>query len=125
MWIYKIKTSLNEHGYYPIPDNFNNLYNYDNSLKIDEFKLIKSSILNWFCDRYKNNECCVVLNGHYSIILNSDIDYTNQEYNFMNFNIMDGYLMYHENQSEYCYIMKMLERHKKLTIITEKWVEKH
>ncbi|MFW6233664.1 MAG: hypothetical protein ACOC3Z_03305 [Nanoarchaeota archaeon] len=72
MKIYKIKNKVNEHGFYTISKKCINgeFYRFNDMLKTDERKLIKSAICNWFEDKYGIYVVC--LNGYDSISLQSD-----------------------------------------------------
>lgn len=120
MWIYKIKQKINKHGFYDTPENCTNAKfgNFDELLKSDDHKLVKSAIVNWFSNNDKS--FFISMNGIDSIYLQSDV--LMEEYYFQNFNVINWYLIQHSNQEEYQSVL-LLNRYKKIKKIKTKWLE--
>jgi len=100
MWIHKINAELTEHGFYKIPKQCLNaqFYRFEEMLKTDEKRLIKSAIVNWYYDKYKC-DFNVAMNGYECIYLCKDKEI--DEFYFHGYNIYNGYLINHNNQEEY------------------------
>jgi len=104
MWIYHITAEKSENGFYRIPKTCINAEHgcFEELLKFDNYRLVKSAVVNWFNDKHGNKDFCVGMNGHDSIILFSSDDWKEEhDYYFNNFCVMDDYLLFHENEDEY------------------------
>jgi len=120
MWIYKIKVKKSDDGFWKIPKNCFNaeFYRFEEMLKTDDNKMIKSALCNYFSDKIKGADFNVGMNGYSSILLQSDKE--NEEFDFYNFNVIDNYLIYHENEVEYNESKLLVERAQKLDHIISK-----
>lgn len=117
MWIYKIKAKKTEDGFYKIPKNCVNaeFYRFEEMLKTDDRKLIKSAIIDWFNTINKGVDFSVNFNGYDCIYLQASGDM--EEIYFFNYSVVDDYLVHHKNESEWRSIRKMVDRHKKINKI--------
>lgn len=96
--IYKINRELNEHGFYTISENCINgeFYRFNELLKSDHNKLIKSAICNWF--ENKHGRYVVAFNGNDCIYLQSEKTNEIEEiYYQSHFQVYDGYLIYYDD----------------------------
>lgn len=120
MWIYKIKSKKSRYGFWKIPKNCVNaeFYRFEEMLKSDEKKLYKSAICNWFSDRIKGKDFDVAMNGRDCIYLRGNTEV--EEFYFQNFNVIDNYLIYHENESEYNESKLLVDRFCKIDHIISK-----
>ena len=120
MWIYRIKAKKSRYGFWKIPKNCVNaeFYRFEQMLKTDEKKAIKSAICNWFSDKIKGKDFAVCMNGYDFIHLQSDKE--NEEFYFHNFNIIGDYLLHHTNEIEYNEVNFLVKRVQKLDRIVSK-----
>ena len=109
MFIYKINQKLTDNGFYKIPKQCLNVrfYRFEEMLKTDDKKLIKSALVNWFYDKYKM-DFVVALNGMDCIYLSTD--YNTYELYFINYDVYNGYLIHHKNYEEYLNCNFMVDR---------------
>jgi hypothetical protein len=108
MWIYKIKAKYTEHGFWKIPKNCVNAEwgNFEELLKKDDYREVKSAIVNWFNDTRCKGVVpfSINFNGHDCIYLQADKQM--EEFYFMDYSVMDKYLLHHTNETEYNKIRK-------------------
>lgn len=109
MFIYKINQKLIDNGFYKIPKQCLNaeFYRFEEMLKADDKKLIKSALVNWFYNKYKL-DFVVALNGTDCIYLSTD--YKTDELYFINYTVYNGYLIHHKNYQEYLNCKLMVDR---------------
>ncbi len=114
MWIYKIKAEKTEDGFYKIPKNCVNaeFYRFEEMLKSDERRLIKSAIVNWFSSINKGADFSVNFNGYDCIYLQGGGEM--EEFYFFDYSIVDDCLVHHKNENEWRSIRKMVDRYKKI-----------
>ena len=117
--IYKIKRKLNKHGFYTISKNCINgeFYRFNELLKTDDNKLLKSAICNWFEDKYVRY--AVVFNGYECIYLQSEKTNEIEEIYFQShFQIYDDYLIYYDDwKTDYYNKKDLIERYIKINNI--------
>lgn len=101
MWVFRLKSEKNKFGYYTIPENCINskFYRFDELLKIDEHKLIKSAVINWFNEKHKFVDFYIGMNGIYSIDLSTNK--CNEEIDFGEFEIIDNYLIHYDDSADW------------------------
>jgi hypothetical protein len=106
--MYKIKSEFTEYDFWKIPKNCVNAEwgNFEEYLKLDFYRKVRSAIVNWFND----TECkgitsfSINFNGYDAICLQSDKEM--KEFYFTNYCVIDNYLFHHTNEKEYNYITK-------------------
>ncbi len=114
-WMYHITAEKAKEGFYRIPKTCVNAYhgNFEGLLKFDDYALVKSAVVNWFNDKHGNKDFCVGMNGRDSIILFSSDNWKEEyDYYFNNFEVIDDYLLYHDNYEECLSIRKEYQENK-------------
>ena len=100
-WTYKITAEKTRYGFYRIPKNCTNadFGNFEELLKNDSYREVKSAIVNWFNDKYKNINFWVVMNGLDMIHLSNGK--VSKEIYFGNYQVIDEHLIYTESQQDW------------------------
>jgi hypothetical protein len=119
MWIYKIRAEK-KYDFWKIPKNCVNAesHSFEEMLRTDNKRMVKSALCNWFSDKIKGEKFCIAMNGYDFIHLQSDKE--NKEFHFHNFNIVGDYLVHHTNEIEYKQINFLAGRAQKLCKLMNK-----
>ncbi len=114
MWIYKIKEEKNINGFWNIPKNCVNAEfgNFEQILKYDDKRLVKSALCNWFNDIHKGEDFSINFNGYDSIYLQGNGRM--EEFEFFNYSVIENYLIYHTNETEYEHMKFLANRCSKI-----------
>lgn len=102
MWIHKINAEKTKFGFFKIPKNCVNAEwgNFEELLKRDEKKEVKSAVVNWFNHKHGYVDFWVSFNGYDSITL-----YTNGEIEediyFHDFQVFGDYLVHYDGESDW------------------------
>jgi hypothetical protein len=114
MWIYKIKGEKNTNGFWDIPKNCVNAEfgNFDQILKYDDKRLVKSALCNWFSDIHNNELFSINFNGYDSICLQGSDRM--EEFEFYHYSVIENYLLHHTNEIEYEQVKFLANRYFKI-----------
>ena len=95
MWIWKINSEKTKFGFFKIPKNCVNAEwgRFEELLKIDERKEVKSAVVNWFNYKHNGINFWVGLNGYDSILLMADGGVEEEIY-FRDFQVFGEYLVH-------------------------------
>ena len=120
MWIYKIKAEKTKFGFFKIPKNCVNAEwgNFEELLKSDYKKEVKSAVVNWFNDKY-NQEFSIGMNGYHSILLITN-DNIQEEIDFIDYQIIGDYLVHYDGEKDWIKNRKLVNRSIKIDKILKR-----
>lgn len=100
-WTYRITAEKTKDGFYKIPKNCINadFGNFDELLKHDSRRLVKSAVVNWFNEKHGKVDFWVVMNGTDMIHLSNGK--VSEEIYFFNYMVNDDHLIYTENEKDW------------------------
>jgi hypothetical protein len=119
MWYYKLNNKKYSNGLWKVPNNCisNNrgrfkeilLSEYEHKRSERNTIILKSAVLSWFGDKYKDEWFSINMNGYESIILQRN-NFKLDELHFYNYSVEGQYIVYTNNYLELLQIRKLLHR---------------
>lgn len=103
MWIHKVNAEKTKFGFFKIPKNCVNAEhgNFEELLKHDEKREVKSAVVNWFNHKHGYVDFWVGLNGYDSITLFADGVSDGEDIYFMDFEVFGDYLVHYDGEPDW------------------------
>lgn len=103
MWIWKVNSEKTKFGFFKIPKNCVNaeMYRFEELLKTDYHKELKSAIINWFSEKHNHINFNIGMNGYDSILLITDNNIQEEIHFNGDFSVKDDYLIHYDNEQDW------------------------